>query len=257
MSRRAATTTTSICGSRALLGGDAADHLMLEHRLVERHRDLLLGLEADRRVHLLRVLDRRQTQRADDDALVADPEPHPLGELVSGEERLQRVGEPIGIEHLALVEDPGVERLDRRGGDLRGAVGAAHLGRGDAARLDLEADDAAGLLLPGQLQSHGVIRDAPWARPPFLNRQKGRRPFALQLPISRRTWTPGLRRCSDTSRRSGRRPAGRRRRRGRETGRTESPACAPQRHHGRSSPGRRASRRAGRRGSPGATLRPR
>ena len=73
---------------RALLGGDAADHLVVEDRLVERHRDLLLGLEADRGLELRRVLDRRQAQGADDDALVGDPEPHPLGELVLGEERL-------------------------------------------------------------------------------------------------------------------------------------------------------------------------
>ena len=57
ISRRAATTTTSTCGADALLGGHASDHLVLEHGLVERHRDLLLGLEADRRLHLLRVLD--------------------------------------------------------------------------------------------------------------------------------------------------------------------------------------------------------
>ncbi len=144
-----------------LLGGNAADHLVLEHGLVERHRDLLLGLEADRGVHLLRVLDRRQAHGADDDVLVADAEPHPLGELVLGEERLQRLGEAIGVEHLALVEDAGLKRLDRRCADPGRAVGALHLGRGDAARLDLEADDAARLLLPGQLQLHSWGRGAP------------------------------------------------------------------------------------------------
>ena len=107
MSRRAATTTTSTCGAPPSSAGDAADDLVLEHRLVERHRHLLLGLEADRRLHLLRVLDRRQAHGADDDALVADPEPHPLGELVLGEERLQRRGEALGVEHLALVEGAG------------------------------------------------------------------------------------------------------------------------------------------------------
>ncbi len=62
----------------ALLGRHAADHLVLEHRLVERHRHLLLGLEADRRLHFLRVLDRGQPHGADDDPLVADAEPHLL-----------------------------------------------------------------------------------------------------------------------------------------------------------------------------------
>ena len=67
---------------RPLLGGNATDHLVLKHGLVERHRDLLLGLEADRCLHLLRILDHRQAHGADDDPLVADPESHLLGELV-------------------------------------------------------------------------------------------------------------------------------------------------------------------------------
>ena len=131
---------------RALLGGDAADHLMLEHRLVERHRDLLLGLEADRRLELLGVLDRRQAQRADDDPLVADAEPHPLGELVLGEERLQRLGEGVGVGDLALVEGARRRAGSIAAGDhLRRAVDR-DLGRGDAAGLDVETDDGAGLL---------------------------------------------------------------------------------------------------------------
>ena len=89
---------------------------MLEHRLVERHRDLLLGLEANGGLQLLRVLDRGQAQRADDDALVADPEPHPLGELVLGEERLQRLGEALRVDDLALVEGAWLQRADRGGG---------------------------------------------------------------------------------------------------------------------------------------------
>ncbi len=64
--------------------------------------------------HLLRVLDRRQAHGADDDPLVADAEPHPLGELVLAEELLQRIDEAIGVEHLALVEGAGLERGDRR-----------------------------------------------------------------------------------------------------------------------------------------------
>ena len=167
MSRRAATTTTSTCGAFPSSTGDAADHLVLEHRLVERHRDLLLGLEANRGIHLLRVLDDRQAHGADDDALVADPEPHLLGQLVLGEEILQRGGEAVRVEHLALVEGTGRKRSDRRSAHLGRAVGAVHLGRGDAARLDLEAGDIWRLLLPGQLRSHGWVRGAPSTRPPF------------------------------------------------------------------------------------------
>ena len=106
MSRRAATTTTSTCGRGALLGRHPADHLVLEHGLVERHRDLLLRLEADRRLHLLRVLDQRQPQGADDDPLVADPEADLLGKLVLGERAsFTAAVEAVGVDHLALVED--------------------------------------------------------------------------------------------------------------------------------------------------------
>ena len=101
-------------GRGALLGRDAADDLVLEHRLVERHRHLLLGLEANRGLHLLGVLDRRQPHRPDDEALVADPEPHLLAELVLGEERLQRRRKTARVEHLALVEGAGVERRRSR-----------------------------------------------------------------------------------------------------------------------------------------------
>ena len=41
------------------LRGRAAHDLVLENRLVDRHRNLLLRLEADRGLHLLRILDRR------------------------------------------------------------------------------------------------------------------------------------------------------------------------------------------------------
>ncbi len=162
--------------SRALLGRDAADDLMLEHGLVERHRNLLLRLEANGRLHLLRVLDRRQPQRADDHLLVADAEPHLLGELVRGEEGLERVGDAVRVGDLALVEGARREWLDRGADDLRGSVDP-DLGRSDAAGLDLEADRCG-------RPSSSVFSENTHS----LNRQKVRRPFALQVPISRRTW---------------------------------------------------------------------
>ena len=141
------------------------------HRLVEGHRHLLLGLEADRRLHLGRVLDRGQAQGADDDALVADAEPHLLGELVLGEEALQRGGEAVGVEHLAFVECAGLQRLDRRCRDPRGAVGADDLGRGDAARLDVEAGNAACLPLARQAQLEVRYGKARPHRPPWIDRR--------------------------------------------------------------------------------------
>ncbi len=71
---------------RAVHGCDPADHAVVDHGLLEGHRDLLLGGEADRGVELLRVLDRGQAQGADDDPLVGDAQPHLLAELVLGEE---------------------------------------------------------------------------------------------------------------------------------------------------------------------------
>ena len=61
-------------GARRSRSVAVADHLPVEHRLVERHRDVLLGLEADRVLELVGVLDRRQAQRAHGDPLVGDAE---------------------------------------------------------------------------------------------------------------------------------------------------------------------------------------
>ena len=149
MSRLAATTTTSTCGWRAVLGRSAADDLVLEHRLVDRHRNLLLCLEPHRRVHLLRVLDRRQPKGPHHDALVADAEADLLRELVRRVHRLQAVDEAIGVEDLAVVEGAALEWVDRGGSELRGSI-HPHFGGGDAACLDVEADDIAPLLLSGQ-----------------------------------------------------------------------------------------------------------
>ena len=141
---------TSTCGRRVGLRGRAAHDLVLEDRLVDRHRNLLLGLESDRGLHFLRVLDRRQPQGPDDDALVADAETDLLRELVGRVHRLQALDEAVWVDDLALVECAALERVDTGGsGQLCGSVDP-HFGRGDAARLNIEADDVAALLLTGQ-----------------------------------------------------------------------------------------------------------
>ena len=118
----------------------AADHPVVEDGLVERHRDLVLRAEANRRVELLRVLDPRQPQRANHDALVGDPEANRLGELVPREEILEGLAERGGVLDLALAHDSGLERHDRGASD--GTVATSRdLGRGDAAGLDVEADE--------------------------------------------------------------------------------------------------------------------
>ena len=55
----------------------------------------------------LRVVERRQVERAHDDALVGDAEAHALGQLVLGEERLERLGERDGVGDLAVAQDAG------------------------------------------------------------------------------------------------------------------------------------------------------
>ena len=59
-------------GARPVGRLDDPERMVLEHRLVERHRDVVLGLEANRRGELLGVLERREIDRAHDDALVGD-----------------------------------------------------------------------------------------------------------------------------------------------------------------------------------------
>ncbi len=95
-----------------------ADHLPVEHRLFERHRDVVLGLKTHGGVELALVGDRRKLEGSHRDSLVGDPDPDAARELVLGEERLEGVAERLGIGDLALVEDPRVERRDRVPGDL-------------------------------------------------------------------------------------------------------------------------------------------
>ena len=75
---------------------DDPERVVLEHRLLERHRDVLLGLEAGGGRDVLGIVERRQVKRAHDDARIGDADPHALGELVLGEHRLQRLGERVG-----------------------------------------------------------------------------------------------------------------------------------------------------------------
>jgi hypothetical protein len=118
---------------------------MVEHGLLEGHRDLVLRAEPDRGVDLLLVLDQRQLHGPHDDPLVGDPEANGLAELVVGEQGAQRLRERLGVLHLALIDNTGRERRDRGAADLTRAV-RTDLGGGDAAGLDVEADDGLSLL---------------------------------------------------------------------------------------------------------------
>ena len=95
----------------ALAVVDTLEHVVVEHRLLERHRKLLLRLEANRRLELLVVVDRRQLQDTQRDLLAGDAEPDALGQVVLLEEGLDAVGEPVDVDDLALVEEAGAEGL--------------------------------------------------------------------------------------------------------------------------------------------------
>ena len=139
ISRRTATTTTR--HARAGRGVDDADRLEVHDGLVHRHRDVVRRLGLDQRGERLRVLGRHQVQRADDDALVGDADAHVLGQLVLGEEVLEGLGEAGHVGDLAVAEDAGAQA---RGGAARDGDVAihGHLGGGEMARVELEADHA-------------------------------------------------------------------------------------------------------------------
>ena len=119
---------------------------MVEHRLLQRHRKLLLRLKADGGVELLSVLDQRQLEHAQGHALAGQPEADVLGKLVLGEELPELLGETLGIGDLTLVEEPGEQGLGGRLPEDR-AVAVAELGGGQKAGLDVQAHDRPALLL--------------------------------------------------------------------------------------------------------------
>ena len=115
------------------------EHVVVQHRLLERHRKLLLRLEANRGLELLLVVDRRQLEHAERDLLAGDAEPDALGQVVLLEEGLDAVGEPVDVDDLTLVEEAGAEGLGRRPQE-RGRSTAAEFGGGEEAGLDVESN---------------------------------------------------------------------------------------------------------------------
>jgi hypothetical protein len=129
----------------AVLCRPAADHLEVEHRLIERHRQLVLGLEADSCVELGPILDQGQAQGAHRQSLVGDADPHLLCKLVAREQGGEAGAELLGVDDLAVVDGARAEREHGGVGRLRRAV-LPDLGCGDAVGLDVEADHHAVLL---------------------------------------------------------------------------------------------------------------
>ena len=129
----------------AIVPAGVAHHLPIQHGLVEGHGHEVLGLEADRRLELLVIVDRRKPQKAHRDPLARETEADGLGELVVCEQLLQNGSELLPIGDLALTHHTGGERHRPEPRNRRMPVGR-HLGGGDAARLDVQAHQSLVLL---------------------------------------------------------------------------------------------------------------
>ena len=121
----------------ALAVVDALQHAVVEHRLLERHRKLLLRLEADGGLELLRVVDHRQLEHTQRDLLAGDAEADPLGQVVLAEEGAYAIRKTVDVDDLALVEEAGAERLGGRAHELRRSPAGEFRGREEAG-LDVE-----------------------------------------------------------------------------------------------------------------------
>ena len=92
------------------------------------------------------VVERRQVERAHDDPLVRDAEPHAVGQLVLGEHGPEGLGQCLRIGDFAVTQDAGPKRGDGPPLDEDGAV-VVDLGGRDVAGVELEPDDGGGALL--------------------------------------------------------------------------------------------------------------
>jgi hypothetical protein len=91
-----------------------AEHLVVEHRFVDRNRQGFLGAEADRVRKLLLAVYPADVERPDTDAVVGNSEPDTAPrQLVLREELLQRGGEGVGISELAADDDACGKRVTR------------------------------------------------------------------------------------------------------------------------------------------------
>jgi hypothetical protein len=91
---------------RTVVVGLGREHVVVDHRLVERHGKHLVGAEPDRVLELLLVVDAGDLDHADADAAVREAEPHVAArQRVGREELCQRLAERSGIANLAAVDD--------------------------------------------------------------------------------------------------------------------------------------------------------
>ena len=96
---------------------DHAEWVEVENRVAERHRNLVLSLEADGCRQFLAIRDRGQLERAQHGALVGHPDANALAEAAAGEKLTQRVAERGDVFDLAVADHV------RRQRQSRGALG--------------------------------------------------------------------------------------------------------------------------------------
>ena len=113
---------------------DDAERLVVEHGLVERHRDLVLRLEAHGGRELLGVLEVRQVDDAHDDLLVGDADAHALAEalVARGTASRSASARPSTSATSPSRMMPGLERRDGGALDAHAAVDARPDGGDDA-----------------------------------------------------------------------------------------------------------------------------
>jgi len=109
--------------------------LVLEHRLVERHRNVVLGLEPHGGRDFFWILEWGQIDGAHHDPGIGNSDSDALGKLVLGEQVAQRRGQSLNIEDFAVTHDSAWK--GHMGRALRRESGLAALDRGDVTRLDV------------------------------------------------------------------------------------------------------------------------
>jgi hypothetical protein len=132
---------------------DDVELMVIEHRVLERHRKLVLRVEAHRGVDLLAVLEEREVDDADDDLLVGQADANALVQPPVGAiERAQRLGEALDVGDFAVADDALLEWGD--GGVLDAKAAVDRNGGGDdASGVDVEADEVLGALGHGEIES--------------------------------------------------------------------------------------------------------
>ena len=130
-------------GRRALGVGRLAQHVVVEHRLFHRNRQHFLRAVANRVLELLRIVDSRDLEHTDTDAVVGDSEPDVLArQLVLAEEILEGHGQNLGLTQLPADDHAALEvftgHLDEFGGAVVDDAGGREL-----RCTDLQADELA------------------------------------------------------------------------------------------------------------------